>query len=224
MLNIEEHHHTVIGRIVQRVGGNPFFLEEIVRSFIDSGVIVMKNGNFQITDEINTMAIPNTINDVLMSRIDRLEEPTRDLVKVASVIGRNFFYRILKEVWEMFADIDDRLSYLKEIQIIRERTRTEELEYLFKHALAQQAAYESILPHKQKELHLKVADSIEIVFEDRLHKFHGMLAYHYSRAENLEKAEEHLIKAEKVRRISRIRKNCDAREKHCPGALQQRTV
>jgi tetratricopeptide (TPR) repeat protein len=195
MLNIEEHHHTVIGRIVQRVGGNPFFLEEVVRSFIDSGAIVMKNGSFQITDQINTMAIPNTINDVLMSRIDRLEEPTRDLVKVASVIGRNFFYRILKEVWEMLEDIDDRLSYLKEVQLIRERTRTEELEYLFKHALAQQAAYESILPHKQKELHLKVADSIEIVFEERLHKFHGMLAYHYSRAENLEKAEEHLIKA-----------------------------
>jgi class 3 adenylate cyclase/tetratricopeptide (TPR) repeat protein len=195
MLNIEEHHHTVIGRIVQRVGGNPFFLEEVVRSFIDSGAIVRKHGSFQITEQINTMAIPNTINDVLMARIDRLEEPTRDLVKIASVIGRNFFYRILKEVWEMFEDIDDRLSYLKEIQLIRERTRTEELEYLFKHALAQQAAYESILPQKQKELHLKVADSIEYVFEDRLHKYHGMLAYHYSRGENLEKAEEHLINA-----------------------------
>jgi class 3 adenylate cyclase/predicted ATPase len=179
MLNMEEHHHTIIGRIVQRVGGNPFFLEEVVRSFIDSGAIVMKNGSFQITDQINTMAIPNTINDVLMARIDRLEEPTRDLVKVASVIGRNFFYRILKEVWEMFEDIDDRLSHLKEIQLIRERTRTEELEFLFKHALAQQ----------------EVADSIENVFDDRLHKYHGMLAYHYSRAENLEKAEEHLIKA-----------------------------
>jgi class 3 adenylate cyclase/tetratricopeptide (TPR) repeat protein len=195
MLNIGELHHAIIGRIVQRVGGNPFFIEEIVRSFIDNGAIVLKDGSFQITEKINTMTIPITINDVLMARIDRLEEPTRDLVKVASVIGRNFFYRILKEVWEMFEDIDDRLSYLKEIQLIRERTRTEELEYLFKHALAQQAAYESILPHKQKELHMKVADSIEKVFDDRLHKYHGMLAYHYSRAENLEKAEEHLIKA-----------------------------
>jgi tetratricopeptide (TPR) repeat protein len=195
MLNIGELHHAFIGRIVQRVGGNPFFIEEIVRSFIDSDAIVLKDGSFQITEKINTMAIPNTINDVLMARIDRLEEPTRDLVKVASVIGRNFFYRILKEVSDMFEDLDDRLSYLKEIQLIRERRRTEELEYLFKHALAQQVAYESILPQKQKELHLKVADSIEKVFDDRLHKYHGMLAYHYSRAENLEKAEEHLIKA-----------------------------
>ena len=195
MLNISELHHAVIGRIVQRVGGNPFFIEEVVRSFIDSGAIVLKNGGFQITEKINTMAIPNTINDVLMARIDRLEETTRDLVKVAAVIGRNFFYRVLKEVTEKFEDLDGKLTHLKEIQLIRERRKTEELEYLFKHALAQQAAYESILPQKQKELHLKVANSIEKVFGDRLHKFYGMLAYHYSRAENLEKAEEHLIKA-----------------------------
>ena len=70
-----------------------------------------------------------------------------------------------------------------------------EVEYLFKHALAQEVAYESILPLKRKELHLEVAQSIEKVFEERLHEFYGMLAYHYCRAESLEKAEECLIKA-----------------------------
>ena len=100
------------------------------------------------------MVIPHTINDVLMARIDRLDENTRDLVKVASVIGRSFFYRILTEVANTVDGIDNRLSYLKQIELIRERQRMEELEYLFKHALAQEAAYESILHQKRKDLHL----------------------------------------------------------------------
>ena len=94
-------------------------------------------------------------------------------------------------------DIDSRLSYLKAVQLIEERKRMEEVEYLFKHAIAQEAAYESILQKKRKELHLEVAGSIEKVFRDKLPEFYGMLAYHYSRGENLVKAEEYLIEAGK---------------------------
>jgi tetratricopeptide (TPR) repeat protein len=195
MLNVSGGHHAIIGQIVQRASGNPFFIEEVVRSFIDEGVVVMRNGKFEVTDKIATVTIPHSIHDVLMARIDRLEEKTRNLVKVASVIGRNFFYRILSEAASTVEDIDARLSYLKDSQLIRERRRMEELEYLFKHALAQEATYESILPHKRKELHLKVADSIEKVFNKKLHEFYGMLAYHYGKAEHLDKAEQALIKA-----------------------------
>lgn len=195
MLNIGGLHHDFIKQIVQRTGGNPFFIEEVVRSFIDERAVVLKDGTFHVTEKIGTIAIPNTISDLLMARIDRLDEATRNLVKVASVIGRNFFYRILSEVASTVEDIDGRLSYLKEIQLVRERKRMGEVEYLFKHALAQEAAYDSILPLKRKEQHLIVADSIEKVFGERLHEFYGMLAYHYSRAESLEKAEEYLIKA-----------------------------
>jgi predicted ATPase len=157
MLNIKGLQHTMVAQIIQRAGGNPFFIEEVVRSFIDEGAVVEKKGVFEGTNKINTMAIPYSINDVLMARIDRLETKTRDLIKVASVIGRSFFYRILTEVAKAIEDIDSRLSYLKEIQLIRERKRLEELEYLFKHALAQEAAYESILIQKRKELHLIAA-------------------------------------------------------------------
>jgi tetratricopeptide (TPR) repeat protein len=117
------------------------------------------------------------------------------LLKVASVIGRNFLYRVLSEAANIIEDIDSRLSYLQEIQLIIERTRVKELEYLFKHALAQEATYESILPQKRKDLHLTVADSIEKVFRDRLHEFYGMLAFHYGKAEAIDKAEEYLILA-----------------------------
>ena len=195
MMDIGGLHHALIGQIIRRAGGNPYFIEEVVRSFIDEGAVVLRNGKFEVTEKIGTVALPNTINDVLMARIDRLELQARDLVKVASVIGRNFFYRILSEVATTVQNIDDRLSYLKEIELIQERRRMEELEYLFKHALAQEAAYDSILPQKRKELHLKVAGSIEKVFSEKLHEFYGMLAYHCSRGENLDKAEEYLLKA-----------------------------
>jgi len=195
MLNIKGLHYGIKNRIVQQAGGNPFFIEEVVRSFIDEGAVIVKNGNFEVTDKIETMVIPHTINDVLMARIDRLEDKTRNLVKVASVIGRNFFHKILTEVSKEAGDIDSRLSYLKEIQLIRERKRLDELEYLFKHALAQEAAYASILHQKRKGIHLQVARSIEKVFKERLHEFYGMLAFHYSQAEDLNKTEEYLIKA-----------------------------
>ncbi len=187
--------HTIMEQIIQRAGGNPFFIEEVVRSLIDQGAIVRKEGRCEVTEKVSEIPIPNTINDVLMARIDRLEEKTRYLVKVASVIGRNFFYRILSDVVSEVEDIPGKLSFLSEIQLLQPQERMGEVEYLFKHALAQEAAYESILPPKRRKLHLRVAHSIEKIFNERLYEFYGMLAYHYSRAEDLEKAEEYLIKA-----------------------------
>ena len=195
MLQIKGLKHAIIDQIVERADGNPFFIEEVVRSLIDHGAVVQKEGVFEVTQKIDTMVIPHSINDVLMARIDRLNEKTRHLVKVASIIGRNFFYRILKDITEQIEDIDNRLNYLKEIQLIRERRRMEEIEFLFKHALAQEAAYESTLLKKRKALHIRVAQSIEKIFKERLHEFYGMLAYHYSCGENEDKAEEYLLKA-----------------------------
>jgi class 3 adenylate cyclase/tetratricopeptide (TPR) repeat protein len=195
MLAIKGLPYTVKHQIVERAGGNPFFIEEVVRSLIDEGAVVKRNGGFEVTDKIDRVVIPPTINDVLMARIDRLEERTRELVKVASVIGRSFFDRIIKDVADSIEDVDQRLAYLKDVQLIRDRVRMQELEYLFKHALAQEAAYESTLLLQRKALHLKVAQSIEKTFQERLHEFYGMLAYHYSRGEDPAKAEEYMTRA-----------------------------
>lgn len=195
LLNIKGIPQTVKDRITEQAGGNPFFIEEVVRSLIDEGAVVRKGGSFAVTDRIHEVKVPLTVNEVLMSRIDRLDEETRNLIKTASVIGRYFFYKIITQVAENISDIDSRLGYLENIQLIRERKRLDELEYLFKHALAQEAAYESILIQKRKELHLQVAQAIENVFSGRLHEFYGMLAYHYSMGENLDRAEEYMLRA-----------------------------
>ena len=184
-------------RIIARAEGNPFFIEEVVRSFIDEGIIDLKDGSFRFTDKIESVVIPGTIQDVVMARIDMLDEKTKDLLKVASVIGRNFFYKILAEVAKPIDDIKKKLEYLKAIQLIRERKRMGEIEYLFKHGLTQEATYKAILLKKRKVIHIEVASAIESVFAGQLRNFYGVLAYHYSNGEHLDKTEDYLLKAGK---------------------------
>ncbi len=195
LLKIEGFPPRLMKRISGITGGNPFFIEEIVRSLIDQEAVEVKDGRFQVTKKIDQVEIPSTIDEVLLSRIDRLDDETRSLLRVASVIGRNFFYKILADVADTLPDIDDKLFHLKNIQLILERKSLQEVEYLFKHALAQEAAYKAILSKQRQALHLKIADSIQKVFAPRIQEFFGMLAYHYTRGEDLERAEEFLIKS-----------------------------
>jgi len=195
MLGMSESDHAFAAKITERTGGNPFFIEEVVRSLIDEQAFVRKDGTVHLMERAAAIEIPPTVEDVLMARIDRLEEETRELVKTASVIGRSFFHRILLEVASPLDAIDEKLLYLQEIELLLARIRMGEVEYVFKHTLVQEVAYASILLSKLKDLHLRVARAIEKLFAKRLHEFYGMLAYHYSRGESLEKAEEYLIKA-----------------------------
>ncbi len=181
--------------IIRKTEGNPFFIEEVIRSFIDDGIIEIKDNEFFITEKIHQANIPETINEVILSRVDKLDEKTKDLLKTASVIGRNFYFKVLEEAADTIGELDDRIEYLKDVQLIGESKQKDEIEFLFKHALAQQATYESIIQNTKKELHLKIARSIEKVFIDNQHEPYGSLAYHYGKAENQEKAEEYLIKA-----------------------------
>jgi len=195
MLGTSKLHHAFAAKITERTGGNPFFIEEVVRSLIDELAFVRKDGTVHLMERSAAIEIPPTVEDVLMARIDRLEEETRELVKTASVIGRSFFHRVLLEVVSPLDAIDEKLLHLQEIELLLERIRMGEVEYVFKHTLVQEVAYRSILLSKLKDLHLRVARAIEKLFAKRLHEFYGMLAYHYSRGEALEKAEEYLIKA-----------------------------
>jgi class 3 adenylate cyclase/tetratricopeptide (TPR) repeat protein len=198
--------HSARALIRQKAEGNPFFIEEVVRSLIDDGVIEYRDDRFRVTDRIHSVHIPGTIQDVIMARVDRLNARARHVLQVASVVGRSFYRRVIADLVQNHDELDAAIEVLKEKQLIferqtrrtaslRRRTFAGEVEYVFKHALAQETVYESILQRTRKELHLKVAQAIEAGFADRLPDFYGMLAYHFGRAENLEKAEEYLFKA-----------------------------
>jgi class 3 adenylate cyclase/tetratricopeptide (TPR) repeat protein len=181
--------------IVEKADGNPFFIEEIMMTLIDKGAVRHENGHWKVTSSIETITIPDTVQGVIMARIDRLDEEMKQVLKSAAVIGRAFLYRLLKEVAEAVRDLEKDLDKLTTTDLIREKQKAPELEYIFKHALVQESTYESILLKKRHELHGKVASAIETLFSDRLEEFSSVLAYHYAKAELWEKAQEYLFKA-----------------------------
>ena len=183
--------------MVDKADGNPFFLEEVIRTLIDTGAVSREaaSGRWRATAQLDTITIPNTIQGVIMARVDRLDEEVKQVLRVAAVIGRNFLYRVLKAMAEAGQRLDDDLSELQAAELIREKQHLPELEYMFRHALAQEATYESILLQKRRELHARVAQAIESLFRERLEEFYGLLAYHYARAEVWDKAQGYLLKA-----------------------------
>lgn len=206
LLDIEDLPSEVQSTIAAKTEGNPFYIEEVVRSLIDEGAIVHRDGRFRVTEEIHRVEIPGTIQDVIMTRVDRLDESVRALLQMASVVGRTFYPRILSHLVARPGALEADLARLLERELIQERGEAwqvavgpravaDEMVYIFKHALAQEAVYESILRKTRRELHGRVAETIEALFTQRLPEFYPMLAYHYSRAEQLEPAERYLCHA-----------------------------
>ncbi len=197
LLDIDEMPADVRAMIVSKASGNPFFLEEIVRALIDTGAVVYNtaDGRWQTTTKVKTLAIPDTVQGVIMARVDRLDRDVRRVLQAAAVVGRSFFYRVLVAVGYVDTALDHHLAELEQVELIRKKQAIPELEYIFKHALAQETTYQSILIRKRRELHAQVGHAIEELFVERLEEFYGVLAYHYASAEQWEKAQEYLFKA-----------------------------
>ena len=181
--------------IVEKAAGNPYFVEEIIRSLIDAGAVTQTSGRFKLMRPVDEVVIPDTISEILLSRVDRLEPRTHALLQTASVVGQHFFRRVLAAVVGPMDDLDDRLRQLESVQMLVRRANPDEVEYQFKHAIAHETIYQAIVHRQRADLHLKIAQVLEELFASRLHDVFGMLAYHYSRGENLDKAYEYLTKA-----------------------------
>ena len=196
LLRTDDPPYAVRTLVARRAEGNPFYIEEVVRSLIDHGAIEHAAEGFRATDKIDSVELPGTIHDVILARIDTLPASARQLLQVAAIIGRSVPDRVLRAVAPRTGDaLQWELEDLKRRQILQQRREGNEIEYVFKHALTQEAIYESILHRQRRELHGRVAGVIESLYAERLLDVYGMLAYHYSRAESLEKAEEYLFKA-----------------------------
>ena len=130
-----------------------------------------------------------------MARVDHLDEDLKQVLRLASVIGRSFFYRVLAAVADMERQLDESLEGLQARELVLEKARDPELEYVFKHALVQEATYESVLRERRRELHARVGRALEALFAGRLEDVYALLAYHYTKAEEWEKAQEYLFKA-----------------------------
>ena len=144
--------------------------------------------------------MPETIQDVIASRIDRLPEDHKHVIQTAAVIGREFAGRLLRRIADIQAQLDDCLSELKNLEFIYEKSVFPDLEYMFKHVLTQEAAYNSLLSTRRTRLHTAIGLAMEELYQERLAERYEELAHHFTQGEAWEKAFHYLEKSgEKAR-------------------------
>src|ERR671921_194122 len=187
--------------ILNKAEGNPFFVEEVIRALIDSEYIVQENSHWRATREIVNVTIPDTLTGVLSARIDRLPENTKHVAQTAAVLGRIFEYRTLETVCgaapppERIEDVEPHVGVLTYEELVRERTKDPELEYIFKHALTQEAAYELLLLRRRKELHRRAGEVLEGLYPEQRSELASALAYHFRLGEQWQRAADYSMRA-----------------------------
>ncbi len=192
--------------IVQKAEGNPFYVEEVVKALREVGALRPMGDRYVLTKRLDEIVIPDTIQDIIMARIDRLEEAPKKTLQLASVIGREFTRRLLDRIADIRGRMEEFLRELKAIELIYEKSLFPELAYMFKHALTHDVAYNSLLFQRRKELHRMIALAIEELYTDRLSEQYEMLAYHFAKGEDWTRALDYLLKvADKAARAFAIR-------------------
>jgi class 3 adenylate cyclase/tetratricopeptide (TPR) repeat protein len=183
------------GVIAERTQGNPFFIEEIVLSLFDDGTLV-RNGTVRLTRSFSGARIPPSVQAVLAARIDRLASEHKELLQTLSVIGREFSRALVCRVAvKGEEEVDRLLEHLRLAEFIYEQPAAGEAEYIFKHALTQEVAYNSVLTERRKLTHERTAQAIESLHADSIDDHLAGLAYHYSRSANVQKAVDYLRRA-----------------------------
>jgi tetratricopeptide (TPR) repeat protein len=181
--------------ILRKAEGNPFYLEEVINSLIETETLIEKDNTWVLTRPLTGINIPSNVQGVISARLDRLEKETKRILQEASVIGRVFLYEILKRITELKEQIERSLQGLERLDLIRIRTLDPDLEYIFKHALTQEVVYNGLLKKERHVIHEKIANVMEELFRNRLPEFYETLAYHYKQGQSYLKAIDYLMKA-----------------------------
>ena len=193
--------------ILDRAGGNPFFVEEVVRSLVLSGAVIAEDklvgGEMQhqwrAVDGAAAPKIPDNLQGLLAARIDKLDENIRSTLQLASVIGRSFYERVLLQMAEnsngSSPHTNQNLRRLLQLQMIVEAARIPEVEYIFRNPLTQEVAYNGILLKRRREFHNWVGLAMETLYADQLTEISPRLAFHFQEAGELKKAFHYFLMA-----------------------------
>ena len=202
--------------IIEKTEGNPFFMEETVQVLLDEGALV-RNGTIKLTKPLSELKIPPTVQAILAARVDRLAPDHKDLLQTLAVIGTEFKLGLVRKVLDLRLtaepsptgrDAAGRLSreitgeglerMLAELQLgefIYEQPASGDIEYIFKHALTHDVAYNSVLNERRRVLHGRIGAALESIYADSLEDHVAELAHHYARGGNLNKAVEYCLRA-----------------------------
>jgi tetratricopeptide (TPR) repeat protein len=176
--------------------GNPFFLEETVRTLVETGALAGERGAYRLTRPVEALQVPATVQTILAARIDRLPAEDKQLLQTASVIGKDVPYALLTAIAEQPEEALRRgLGHLQETEFLRETQLFPDLEYTFKHALTHEVTYGGLLQERRRSLHARVVDVIETLHRDRLGEQIERLAHHAVRGDLHEKAVTYLRQA-----------------------------
>ncbi len=179
--------------ILEKTEGNPFFMEEVVQTLAEEKVLLGDRGDYRLEKPASELQIPATVQVALAARIDRLGSKEKELLQTLAVIGRQFSLNLLKGVVdEPEEELYQLLSHLQRGEFIYEQPAFPDVEYVFKHALTQEVAYNSVLVERRRVLHERTAQAVERIYRDGLEEHYSDLAHHYSRSGNTEKAVEYL--------------------------------
>ncbi len=182
--------------IIERTEGNPFFMEEIVQALFEDGVL-LRNGTVELAKSMNAVKVPATVQAILASRIDRLPPDEKELLQTLAVIGREFALSLVRHIVDEMKndELERMLADLQMAEFVYEQPATGDIEYIFKHALTQEVAYNSVLIERRKLLHERAGQALESMFAGQLDDHLDELAHHYSRSGNTRKAIESLHRA-----------------------------
>jgi predicted ATPase/class 3 adenylate cyclase len=182
-LGVEDLPSDLASVIARKAEGNPFFLEEIGRTLVETGAVRVEAGRLLSTKTATAIAVPDTVQDVIAARLDRLAEPQKRTVQTAAVIGREFALELLRRVSDVQDQLDRALDDLKRIEVIYEKMGYAHAEYAFRHALTQDVAYASMLQSERKRLHALIGAAIEELYAGRLDEHAEELVHHHRRGE-----------------------------------------
>jgi class 3 adenylate cyclase/predicted ATPase len=182
--------------IIERTEGNPFFIEEIVQVLLDEGTLMRDGAGVRVTKPLNALTIPPTVQGILSARMDRLPADAKELLQTLAVTGREFSLSLIQAVVaKSHEELNRLLDELQLGEFIYEQPATGGIEYIFKHALTQEVAYNSVLVERRRQLHERIAAALEELHAGSIDEHLAELAHHYVRGTNLDKAVEYLTRA-----------------------------
>lgn len=191
LLRVEGLSPQVRRTILAKSEGNPFFVEEVIRSLLDAGIVVREGERFVATEEISDVAVPDTLAAVLATRLDKLDPAARAVVQIAAVLGREFPVAMLRELSDPTVDLAAVVHDLQQRELVVERRSSPEVVLAFKHALTRDTAYETLLRSVRRDLHRLVGTLVEERHPDRVFE----LARHFAEAGEPARAVPYLVQA-----------------------------
>jgi class 3 adenylate cyclase/predicted ATPase len=198
----------VVDHIVTKTDGVPLYVEELTRTILASDILHDTGERFELTGPLESLSIPDTLQESLMARLDRLPQ-VRELAQLGAVLGREFAYEMISGLATTEdAHLQDGLGQLVEADLLYQRGRPPRAKYIFKHALIQDAAYASLLRRTREQAHRKAAELLEASFTDTVETNPELVAYHYSEANMPDRAVSYFQKAGE--RASRMSANAES--------------